>query len=138
MDDLNNRFLSDLQREDDVGLVLLGHLHIEHQLIELISCVLPFPERCGWGKLSYSNKVSLAHACGLSERLKSTLGRIGKLRNDFAHNLGASLAKDNVLALYNGLPTLYQNGVKDTYRVMGLGELTSPAKLPPRDLLILI
>jgi hypothetical protein len=32
--DTEQQFIADLQREDDVGLVLLGHLHVE-QLIEL-------------------------------------------------------------------------------------------------------
>jgi hypothetical protein len=44
------QFLADLQREDDVGLVLRGHLHVEHQLIELISALLPFANDCDWGQ----------------------------------------------------------------------------------------
>ena len=40
MNDTEQQFIADLQREDDVGLVLRGHLHIEHQLIELISVLL--------------------------------------------------------------------------------------------------
>jgi hypothetical protein len=132
------RFFADLQREDDVGLILLGHIHIEHQLIELISLALPFPERCDWGKINYATKVSFAHACGLPERLKSPLQKIGRLRNDFAHNLDAALSKDGVLSLYNGLPDLNQAAIKSSCAAMGLGTLSSPSSLSSRDLLILI
>ena len=138
MDSTDTKFIQDLQREDDVGLVLLGHIHIEHQLIELISEVLPYPERCDWQKINYSTKVNLAHSCGLPERLRDSLNKIGKLRNDFAHNLDASISKDGVLALYNGLPDLNQKALKGSYQPMGLGSFPGPSKVPPRDLLVLI
>lgn len=57
----DRQFRDDLQREDDVGLVLRGHLHVEHQLIELASVLLPFAARCDWGRISYRTKVEFAH-----------------------------------------------------------------------------
>ena len=138
MNDLDAKFILDLQREDDVGLVLLGHLHIEHQLIELISCVLPFPDRCDWNRISYSAKVSIAHSCGLPEQLRPVLNRFGKIRNDFAHQLDASLSKNSVLGLYNSLPSLHQEVTKDTYKAMGLGNLSAPSSLPARELVVLL
>jgi hypothetical protein len=138
MDLADSKFFQDLQREDDVGLVLLGHIHLEHQLIELISAVLPYPDRCDWQRVNYATKVAFAHACGLPERLRDPLTKIGKLRNDFAHSLDADLSRESVMALYNGLPELYQSTLKESYRAMGLGAFPGPAKLPPRDLLVLI
>jgi hypothetical protein len=41
-----------LQREDDIGLVIRGHLHVERQLIELASSILPFAARCDWDDVS--------------------------------------------------------------------------------------
>ena len=138
MDSTDTKFIQDLQREDDVGLVLLGHIHIEHQLIELISEVLPFPERCDWQKINYATKVAMAHSCGLPERLRDSLRKIGKLRNDFAHNLDASISKADVLSLYNGLPEFDREAMKASYHSMGRGSFPGPSKLPPRDLLVLI
>ena len=138
MDQADFKFYQDLQREDEVGLVLLGHIHIEHQLIELISAVLPYPERCDWQKVNYATEVSFAHSCGLPERMRDPLTRIGKLRNEFAHKLDASLSKKSVMALYNGLPDLNRKTLRDSFEVMGFGRFPGPARLLPRDLLVLV
>ncbi len=140
MCDLEQQFIADLQREDDVGLVLRGHLHIEHQLIELASALLPVAERCDWGKISYRAKVELAYGCGLPEDLKGLLIRLGVMRNGltgFAHTL-ASLSKKSVLDLYNALSDRLRDGLKISYKAMGLGELASPSSIEPRDLLTLV
>ena len=138
MTDTEQQFITDLQREDDVGLVLRGHLHIEHQLIELISVLLPYAERCDWGKVSYRAKVELAHGYGLPADLKDLLERIGSIRNDFAHTLTASLSKQSALDLYNSLSARLRDGLKGSYQAMGIGQLTSPSSLEPRDLITLI
>jgi hypothetical protein len=57
MCDTEQQFMEDLEREDDVGLVLRGHLHVEHQLIALASVLLPFAARCDWDKISYRAKA---------------------------------------------------------------------------------
>ena len=130
--------MADLQREDDVGLVLRGHLHVEHQLIELASAFLPFGARCDWGKISYRAKVEFAYGCALPEDLKDLLERLGSIRNGFAHTLNASLSKQLVLDLYNSLSVRLRDGLKVSYKAMGIGDLTSPSSLESRDLLILI
>jgi len=136
--DTEQQFLADLQREDDVGLVLRGHLHVEHQLIELASMRLPFAARCDWGKISYRAKVELAYGCGLPEDLKGLLIRLGVMRNGFAHASDASLSKQSVLAFYNALSDRLRDGLKISYKAMGLGVLADPSNLEPRDLLTLI
>ncbi len=138
MCDTDRQFRDDLQREDDVGLVLRGHLHVEHQLIELASVLLPFAARCDWGRISYRAKVEFAHGCGLPEDLKDLLERLGSIRNGFAHTLNASLSKQSILDLYNSLSVRLREGLKVSYEAMGLGELTSPSSLEPRELLTLI
>jgi hypothetical protein len=136
--DTDQQFMADLQREDDVGLVLRGHLHVEHQLIELASVLLPFAARCDWGKISYRAKVEFAYGCGLPEDLKDLLERLGSIRNGFAHTLNASLSKQLVLDLYNSLSVRLRDGLKVSYKAMGFEELTSPSSLESRDLLILV
>ncbi len=134
----DEQFSDDLQREDDVGLVLRGHLHIEHQLVDMLSEFLPFADRADWGMVSYRAKVELAYAAGLPEDLKKLLEKIGTLRNTFAHTLSSSITKQVALNLYNSLSEFYRQGLKESYKAMGIGELTSPSSLEPRDLVTLV
>ncbi|HVY22756.1 MAG TPA: hypothetical protein VG962_05335 [Steroidobacteraceae bacterium] len=138
MSDAENQFYKDLTREDDVGLVLRGHLHIEHQLIELISTLLSLPACCDWSNINYRAKIELAYGCGLHEDLISPLKQLGSIRNGFAHTLKASLSKKSILDLYNSMSPRLQDGLKVAHKAIGIGELTNPLSLEPRDLLILI
>jgi len=128
----------DLTREDDVGLVLRGHLHIEHQLMEIARTVLPFGDRCDWGMFSYRTKVELAYACGLPQDARDVLLKLGKLRNDFAHKLDASITKQRALDLYNSLSDRHREGLQEAYKVMMEKPIFCPASLEPRDLVTLI
>lgn len=136
--DTESQFISDLLREDDVGLVLRGHLHVEQQLIELISTLLPFAERCDWAKVSYRAKVQVAYGCGLPADLKDLLERLGAIRNEFSHSLTASITKQSALDLYNSLSPRIRDVLKGSYQSMGKGVLDAPSSIDPRDLLILI
>ena len=128
----------DLTREDDVGLVLRGHLHIEHQLMEIACTVLPFADRCDWGVFSYRTKVELAYACGLPQDARDVLLKLGKLRNDIAHKLDASITKQRALDLYNSLSDRHRTGLQESYKVMMDRPTFSPVSLEPRDLMTLI
>lgn len=129
---------NDLTREDDVGLVLRGHLHIEYQLMEIACAVLPFGNRCDWNKFSYRTKIELAYACGLPRDACDVLVKLGTLRNDFAHKLDASISKKRALDLYNCLSAKYRTVLRDSYKVMMKKPDFSPASLKPRDLVTLI
>ncbi|MGH8509066.1 MAG: hypothetical protein ACREVH_10160 [Gammaproteobacteria bacterium] len=134
----DKQFSDDLLREDDVGLVLRGHLHIEHQLIELVSTCLSFKQRCDWSRISYLAKVDLALASGLPENRKKVLEKLNTLRNTFAHSLSATISKKDILDLYNCLSEPLREGLKVTHKAIGRGDLSEPSSLEPRDLLILI
>ena len=134
----DERLYRDLTREDDVGLVLRGLLHIENQLIDIANATLPFGERCDWGKFTYHVKVELAYACGLPQEVRSTLLKLGKLRNDFAHKLDAAISKQNALDLYNCLPAKHRTVLQDSYKVMTSESVFSLDKIEPRDLVTLI
>ena len=138
MADSESSLYNDLARQDDVGLVLRGHLHIERELVHLVSAFLPFHARCDWSKLSYRAKVELAHACGLPLDVKNLLEKVGTLRNDFAHKLSAFISKESALDLYNSLSPRHRAGLKDSYKVMFGKALSKPAALPPHDLLTLV
>ncbi len=124
-------------REDDVGLVLKGHLHVEHQLIELISMSLPFKERCDWSRIGYRGKIELALSCGLPNDMRLPLKRIGTLRNNFAHDLGANIEKKKVMDIYNGLSERLREGIK-AYVATGRQGTFNPSELAERDLLVLL
>ena len=36
-------FLKDLRGEDELGMVIRAHIHIEHPLNELLNMVMPYP-----------------------------------------------------------------------------------------------
>lgn len=128
----------DLTREDDVGLVLRGHLHIEHQLMEIARTVLPFGDRCDWGVFSYRTKVEIAYACGLPQDARDVLLKLGALRNNFAHRLDASITQKRALDLYNSLSNRHREGLQESYKVMMEKPAFSPASLEPRDLVTLV
>ena len=132
------RFYKDLTREDDVGLVRRGHLHIEQQLMEIARAILPFGDRCDWGEFTYRAKVELAYACGLPKDTHDALLRIGKLRNDFAHKVDACIPKQRAMDLYNGLSDRHRIGAQESYKVMVGGPTFSPSNLEPRDLVTLV
>lgn len=136
MADVDDQFISDLQREDDLGLVVRGHLHIEHQLVEVSSARLPFASRIDWSEISFRAKVEIAYACGLPEDRKSLILKLNKLRNEVAHRLSASIDRHEVVDIYNSLSDEIRLTIKGMHSHMGLGTFPGPAALESRDLLI--
>jgi hypothetical protein len=135
--DADQQFFEDLNREDDLGLVVKAHLHIEHQLAEFIQVSMPSPDRCDWTRVGFAAKLEIALGLGLPEHLRKPLEAVGKLRNSFAHNLRYSQAQVDAVALYNGLPARLHTGVKETYRALRGADL-KPSKLSNRDLLVIM
>ena len=138
MDPSDLTLSTDLTREDDVGMIVKGHIHIEYQLQQLACRVLPFPERCDWNKIGYRQTVELALACGLPDDMRGTLNALGSLRNTFAHRLDAALEKQRVMDLYNGLSDRLREGLKVAYAATGAKAEFRPVALSGKDLLILI
>ena len=136
MVDTDAQFIDDLQREDDLGLVIRGHLHIEHQLIEVASACLPYASRIDWNEISFRAKLEIAYACGLPKDRRQLILRLNGLRNEFAHQLSASIQKTEVVDIYNSLSDTIRSTLKDSFKHMGLGTFPGPAALEPRDLLV--
>jgi hypothetical protein len=130
-------FFDDLAREEEIGIFLRGHLHIEHQLVQLISLFFPLPSRISWRMIGYRAKVELALACGLSEDLRIPLERIGSLRNDVAHTLEASITKQRLLDIYNGLGDRLREILLDGQESVQR-RYEKPSSYDQRDLLISI
>jgi hypothetical protein len=135
--DLDQQFFNDLTREDDLGLVVKAHLHIEHQLADFIQTAMSSPDKCDWTRVGFAAKLEIALGLGLPEHMRKPLEAVGKLRNAFAHNLRYSQAQVDAAALYNGLPALLHAGVKETYRSLRGADL-KPSSLSNRDLLVIM
>ena len=135
--DADMLFFEDLAREDDLGLVVKAHLHIEHQLSEFISAYMSASDNCDWSRVGFAAKLEVALGLGLPIHLRKPLEAVGRLRNSFAHNLTYSQAEVDAVALYNGLPAMLHAEVKEKYKQLRGAELR-PSKLSNRDLLVIV
>ncbi|WP_157085564.1 hypothetical protein [Methylobacterium sp. Leaf99] len=88
-----NAFHDTLFKEDDLGLVIRGHIHVENELIEFIKIRLSPPNAVDALSLGYKEKCKLAKVLGMPRALQAPLSYAGNLRNKFAHNLGVTIGK---------------------------------------------
>lgn len=105
------RLESAITSEDDIGVVLRGHLLTE-RLIETWCCAASGNKNFfdGFGEnitLSYLAKLKLAFNFGLSEFSYNELKKINKIRNNGAHKPDDTLLTDENI---NGLIELIKKG----------------------------
>lgn len=136
-----DEFIQSLQAEDELGLVVRAHIHIEARLIELLS-LLADAKALEKMDLDYCQRVHLAVALGLKEEHSKGLLALGTLRNAFAHKLGSSLTETRVRNLYEALCTDDKTGVQQAYakteRTLNQHDQKKFQALPPRDRFVLI
>jgi hypothetical protein len=96
-------FIKALMGEDELGVVLRTHIHIEAWINELLGRMGLDMARLDKAQLEYHQRVHLAIALGLKHEHCAPLLAIGTIRNAFAHNLGAALTKERVNNLHNSL-----------------------------------
>lgn len=145
MDDLQSteaEFQSGLQGEDELGVVVRAHIHIEAMLIALIDALLVSPKHIEKMSLDYSQKVRLAIALGLLPQYESPLLALGTLRNAFAHRPGTSLSKSRVDSLYSSLSSedkeIVQASHQMTRKKVPEAKVPRFSALGPKDQFILI
>jgi hypothetical protein len=126
-------FVRALLEEDELGMVVRAHIHIEHQLIEFLRARLDPPEALDALDLDYSGRVKFALALGLSHDFKPALASLGTLRNNFAHKLGTKLTKQDANNFENALdPTtkdILRDAHVDTLKKFRQGQDITPIKL---------
>jgi hypothetical protein len=84
-----------LSTEDDLGKVVRAHIHIEHELQELIFLAAPRPDHIKrFENMEFFEKVQLALVLGLNADLKPALSATGTLRNKFAHRLDMKIGEE--------------------------------------------
>jgi hypothetical protein len=81
-----------LMGDDPLGMVLRAHKHIEEELIKFIAA-RGYPEK--EIPRGYARCVELALKLGLREEFRKQLSVLGRLRNRFAHELDATIEKED-------------------------------------------
>jgi hypothetical protein len=95
LEDRQARLTENLMGEDELGVVVRAHIHIEHELTEFIKARLYPPTALEAIRLDYSGRIRLALTLGLPPELKPALQFVGTLRNKFAHQLDSAIDKED-------------------------------------------
>lgn len=132
---LDSRFAEALQGEDELGVVVRGHIHIESKLNTYIATVVPHPKELP--NLRYYQKIELACAMGLSLVHAPLLKAVGDVRNAFAHNPEAQITSQSAAKLRGVFSAIHREAadvVVDALRKSG-AELSGRTfgSLSPRD-----
>lgn len=126
-----------LLNEDELGMIVRAHLHIEREVTEFIRARLSPPEALPALDLEYSGRVKLALALGLSCEFKKALNFVGTLRNKFAHQLDAKITKQDANNFEDALGahvSIIQTAYHDTHRKLKTENTAPPLKQKsPKD-----
>ena len=113
-EELDKKFYEELLLEDELGVVIRAHLHVEHWVNELIELLVPKPEHIKPMELDYFGKINLICAVGLKDDYKKPLKFMGTTRNNFAHQMGRNIDKGTVNNFYEQFS---EEGKKIAHRV---------------------
>lgn len=134
-------FFRALQSEDELGLVIRAHIHIEARLVEFLA-LLADAQSLEKMALDYSQRVHLAVALGLKEEDAKGLHALGTIRNAFAHRLNSTLSDDRVTNFYKALGPGEKETVQQAYerteKQLGQHDGKKFGDLAPKDRFILI
>lgn len=95
-------FYQHLVAEDELGMVVRAHIHIEASIIDFLKQVVPNPGLLP--RLTYEARLRLACALGLDQDHFDALKILGDIRNSFGHNIEARLTDQAVNDLYARMP----------------------------------
>jgi hypothetical protein len=135
----DDQFYDAMDSQDDLGLVIRAHIHIEHWVERFLEAALPQYEKYS-KELSaeYDTKVILACIAGLHHDLKAPLSAFGKLRNRFAHRPNYELSSSDAENIYSALSADHKQQLQQAYKqladiskreVKAYGNLDAEAKL---------
>jgi hypothetical protein len=134
-------FIAALMGEDELGVVVRAHIHIEAVLLQLLDRMVVDSAKLKKLDLDYAQRVNLALALGLKLQYGAPLLALGSLRNAFAHRPDAKLSKDRVDNLYKSLAAddrqLVQRCYESTNSKM-LRKAPGLRSLPPKDQFVLM
>ncbi len=85
---LADQHANDFKRFTEIeGIIIRGHIVVERQLIRAIEMSVDKPGEFDPERLTFSNKLMVAHMLGISDLFKVELKSLNKLRNQVAHSL---------------------------------------------------
>ena len=116
MYETDEKFHAALQGEDELGVVVRAHIHIESRLMNLMELFFSAPDHLSKLVLEYEQKVMLAVACGLNPMFASPLKVLGRIRNRFAHRLDSSLDIQQVRSLYEAFSPINKEVIQQAFR----------------------
>jgi len=134
-------FIKVLNCEDELGAVIRAHIHVEALLLELLGLLVKDEQALRKLDLEFSQSVDLAVALGLGPEHAKGLRAFGKLRNEFAHDLGSKLSDDRINNLYESLSATDKEVVQAAYGTTNAQLGVNPPKfkdLTPKERFVLI
>jgi hypothetical protein len=130
-----------LRGEDDLGMVVRTHIHVEHTVRAFITAAAPAPDQVKFGLMDYDATVRLALVLGLNIEFQNGLSGLGSLRNKFSHRLNMRIGEEEAKNLYQALGPTSKRVVHHSFSSL---QAQSPGKhaktfgaLPARDRLML-
>jgi hypothetical protein len=111
----NRDFYIAMRSEDDLGLIVRGHIFVEHQVREFISVAAPKPDLFKFSDFDYFSTVKIAFILGLDAEFQRSLPAIGKLRNKFSHRLDMKLDDQMADNFYESLGPVSQGACIASY-----------------------
>jgi HAMP domain-containing protein len=116
IEDPRAQFLAELDREDDLGMIIRAHIRIEILLNGIVETLAPNPKYIGKLELDYHHTVVLAMLLGLKAGIERPLRALGKLRNDFAHDIDTTMDLSKAKNLYETLEAEDKNIVQEVFK----------------------
>lgn len=139
--EIDEEFSKHLSAEDELGVAVRAHIHIEAGLNEFIEKRVPFPKLLP-RRMTYETRLRLACALGFNKDYLEILRLLGNIRNSFGHQIDAKLTDSKVNELYSKLPFDGREAVVLAYNATKkqLSEADAPAfaGLCPKDRFVLI
>ena len=137
---VDRAFYEHLIAEDELGMVVRAHIHIEASIVDFLKQVVPKPNLLP--RLPYEAKIRLACALGLDHDHFPALKALGDIRNNFGHDLKAQLTDDVVKRIFQALPEFSRAAAIGAYgRILDTGiagERPPFESLSARDRFVLI
>ncbi len=114
MDDITKRkalFSEHVNAPDPLQIIIRGQLHIEAELVELISDSIAVvrPEVLELDDWSYTRKLEMAAALGLiATDVIGSYKALNSLRNKIAHDLSIQISEKHARDLYNSFSPFFR------------------------------
>ncbi len=112
---MDNRLLTILLGEDDLGVVIRAHIHIEEYIEKFLILKTDF-QYVKKMNLDFSEKLLLAVSLGFNNDLYAPLVSLSNIRNKFAHKTDSVLTKSDVNNLYKSFAPEHKEGLQEIIR----------------------